>query len=425
MLIKNFDALNSTPQRKICLELIEAALESIQPKNVIKKNISLKESVLKIQDKTFNLKDFDRVFLIGFGKGSAGISKRIETILKEKLTEGYIIDTTSEEFAKIKFTQGAHPLPSETNLDFTKKIIQQFNNLTIKDLAIVVIAGGGSVLFENPYKINLEKLTEVNNALLKSGANIIEMNIVRQHLSDVKGGGLAKILYPSTVVSLIFSDVPGNDISYIASGPTVKNHTTISDALDILKKYNLEKELNLPADSFTENPKEDKYFEKVNNLIILSNQTALQTMKKKGEELGFAARIYSDKFESDAKTAGKTLIDAVNSDEILLVGGETTVKVLNKGGQGGRNQELVLAALASIDERTTIVSFDSDGWDNSSFAGAIGDLLTIQKAKELNIVPDVFSQENNSFLFFEKTGDGIITDRLPSNVSDLMIVLKK
>ena len=132
----------------------------------------------------------------------------------------------------------------------------------------------------------------------------------------------------------------------------------------------------------------------------------------------------TDRLQGDARTAGKGLIDKASSG-ILLAGGETTVKVLNKGGQGGRNQEVVLAVLPILDEKTTIVSFDSDGWDNSPFAGAVGDFLTIQKTKELDINPETFLQENNSFLFFEKTGDGIITNRLPSNVSDLLIVLKK
>lgn len=425
MLIKNFEALNKTPQRKICLELVEAALSSIQPENIIQKNISLKENILKIQDKTFNLRDFERVFLVGFGKGSSGISKHIETLLGDLLTDGYVIDTNKEEFLKIKFTLGTHPLPSQENFNFTNNIISKFSNLTEKDLVLVVICGGGSAMLVHPHNITLDEKIKVNNTLLKSGADIVEMNIVRQHLSDVKGGSLAKILYPSTVVSLIFSDVPGNDISYIASGPTAKDNTTIDDAINIIKKYNLEKELNLPYEAFVENPKEDKYFENVKHIIVLSNLTALRSMQEKAKELGFTAEIFSDKFQGDAKLAGKELIDKTSPNQILLAGGETTVKVLNKDGKGGRNQELVLAALPYVNDNTTIASFATDGWDNTEAAGAIGDALTIQKAKEVNINPESLLQENNSFSFFEKTEDGIITGRLPSNVSDLMIVLKK
>jgi len=423
-LIKNFESLNKTPERKICLELIETALNSIQPENIIAKNFSLSGSTLTIQSKIIDLSRFEKIFLLGFGRGSAGLSKHIESMLNNLLTEGYVIDTQPEQFSKIQLTIGTHQLPSEINLSFTKTVLEKLGNLTEKDLVIVVIAGGGSVLFENPYRIGLEKLIEVNKSLLFSGATITDMNIVRKHLSLVKGGGLIKPLFPATIVSVIASDVPGNNLSAIASGPTVKDETTKEQALEILKKYNLFEKLDLQEEYFIETPKENKYFENATNILLASNQTALSSMEKKAKELGFDVKIFTDNMQGDAKTAGKELIDQ-NFSGILLAGGETIVKVLNKEGQGGRNQEMVLAALTSIDEKTTIVSFDSDGLDNSPFAGAIGDSLTIQKAKEMNINPQIFLQENNSFLFFEKTRDGIITDRLPSNVLDLMIVLKK
>jgi len=423
-LIKNFESLNKTPERKICLELIETALDSIQPANIIAKNFSLNGSILTIQNKVIDLSRFEKIFLLGFGRGSAGLSKHIENMLNDLLTEGYVIDTETEQFSKIQLTIGIYQLPSEVNLSFTKTVLEKLGNLTEKDLVIVVIAGGGSVLFENPYRIGLEKLIEVNKSLLLSGATITDMNIVRKHLSLVKGGGLIKPLFPATIVSVIASDVPGNNLSSIASGPTVKDETTKEQALEVLKKYNLFEKLNLQEEYFIETPKENKYFENATNILLVSNQTALSAMEGKAKELGFDVKIFTDNMQGDAKTAGKELIDQ-NFSGILLAGGETIVKVLNKEGQGGRNQEIVLAALAFIDEKTTIASFDSDGLDNSPFAGAIGDSLTIQKAKEMNINPQVFLQENNSFLFFEKTRDGIITDRLPSNVLDLMIVLKK
>lgn len=423
-LIKNFDALNKTPERKICLELIEAALSSIQPQNIIQKNFSLTGNILTIQNKTIDLSRFERIFLLGFGKGSAGLSKHIENILGNVLTKGFVIDLQPESFSKIELTIGTHPLPSENNLSFTKRVLEQLGNLTAKDLVIVVIAGGGSVLFESPYKISLEKLIEVNKSLLLSGATITEMNTVRKHLSMVKGGGLIKPLFPARVVSVIASDVPGNDLSVIASGPTVKDETTKEQALEVLKKYNLFEKLGLFEEDFIETPKENKYFENATNILLVGNQTALSAMRQKANELGFITTIFSDKFQADAKTAGRQLIDKTSSG-ILLAGGETTVKVLHSNGKGGRNQELVLAALSYIDERITIAAFDSDGWDNSPFAGAIGDLKTLENAKALGLDPDKFLSEDDSFSFFEKVGDGIDTGRLPSNVSDLMIVLKK
>ncbi len=425
MFIKNFNKLATTPQRKIVLEIMEEALSSIQTENVLDREVNVSDGKLIIKDKNFDLSNFDRVFLIGFGKGSAKNSKFIEEKLGDKLTEGFVIDTNAQDFSKIKFTLGTHPLPSSQNENFTDSVIKRFKevNLTKKDLVLVVICGGGSAMLVHPYKISLEKKIEVGKRLLESGANIIEMNTIRQHLSTVKGGGLAQILYPSTVASLIFSDVPGNDLSYIASGPTIKDNTTIDDAIALLEKYNLWEKLGLVREDFSENPKEDIYFENVFNILILSNLTALEAMKEKAEELGINTLIYSDKFQGEAKTAGKELIQKTAENSVLLVGGETTVKVTGNG-QGGRNQELVLGALSYLGEKTIIASFDSDGWDNSHFAGAISDIYTINKAREMNLEPSEFLNSNNSLEFFEKTGDGIETERLPSNVSDLIIIMK-
>lgn len=422
-LVKNFDQLASTPQRKIVLEIIEEGLFAIQPEKIVQKNFSITNGTLKIQDKALKLKDFQRIFLLGFGKGSAAISKHIEKMVGNFLTKGYVIDIEQEKFTNIEFTQGTHPLPSETNLRFTKKTIEQFNNLTIKDLVIVVIAGGGSALFESPYRVSLEKLIEVNKSLLKSGTSIHEMNIIRKHLSKVKGGGLAKLLYPSTVVSLIFSDVPGNDLSTIASGTTVKDKTTKEEAFYILKKYGLWEKLGLSKDDFLETPKDDIYFKNVSSILILSNKTALTAMEEKAKKLGFNVKIFSDKFQGEAKFAGKELIEKTPPHTVILAGGETTVKV--KGlGTGGRNQEVVLGALHYISSDIVIASLDSDGWDNSYFAGAIGDIETSNKSKKLNLNHQEFLKNNNTFPFFKKVGDGIITGKLPSNVSDLMVVLR-
>lgn len=422
--IKNFDELAITKERKICLEIIEAGLSSIQPEKIIQKNISLKDSSLNIQNQTINLQEFKRVFLLGFGKGSARLAKNIEKLLGDFLTDGYVIDLEDEKFNEIKFTKGTHPLPSEQNLNFTKLVLEKLSNLTHKDLVVVVVAGGGSAMFEYLYKISLEKLIKVNKSLLASGANIFEMNVVRKHLSKVKGGGLVKLLFPAKIVSLIASDVPGNDLSTIASGPTVIDKTNKEQAITIVRKYELWEKLGLMEDDFLETPKEDKYFGDVSSILLVSNQTALLAMQEKAKELGFDAEIFSDQFQNEAKLAGKILIDKTPDKSILLAGGETTVKVMDKNGKGGRNQELVLGAIPFVDQNTTIVSLASDGWDNTQFAGAIGDTLTIQKTKDLGINPKDFLEHSNSFPFFDKIKGGIVTGRLPSNVSDLMVVLK-
>jgi len=422
--IKNYSELALSEERAIVLDLIETAFASIQPENVMSENFKLNDDELSIKDKKINLKDFNRVFLIAFGKGSAGISKIIEEKLGNSLTKGFVIDTNEEKFEKIESVIGTHPLPSLENLEFTKKVIDAMQNLTEKDLVLIVICGGGSVLFESPFNINLEKLIEVNKALLHSGADIIEMNTLRKHLSKVKGGGLAKILHPAKAISLIFSDVPGNDLSFIASGPTVKDETTINNALEIYKKYNLQG-LDLKDEDFTETPKDNEVFSNMENVLMLSNLTALNAMKKKADEMNIPSEIFSDKFQSDAELAGEALMEQAKDHSILLVGGETTVKVINEKGAGGRNQVVVLGALFKLDDKTVIASFDSDGWDNSPAAGAIGDFKTLEKAKVEGLSPEEYLKDNNSLVFFKNLRDAIITDRLPSNVSDLIIVYKK
>lgn len=425
MFIKNFSELAKTPERKIVLELVEEALQSIQPEEVFRSNVHRHKNILTISDQEFDLADFERVFILGFGKGSAGNSKLLEKLIIDRLTEGYVIDAESQKFEKIGFTKGTHPLPSETNYKFTQKVLEKLSDLNEKDLVLIVICGGGSAMFIHPHSIPLSQKIAIEKALLESGADITEMNIVRKHLSDVKGGGLAQILYPATVAALIYSDVPGNDLSTIASGPTILDKTTIEDAIHIIKKYNLAQELNLVRDAFVENPQDQKYFKNVHNIIVLSNQTALSAMLEKSLRLGWRAKIFSDRFQGEARIATRKLLDETEQGSILIVGGETTVKVTGKNGRGGRNQELVLAALHDIDKQTVICSFASDGWDNSHFAGAIGDFHTRETADKLQLDLQLYLNRNNSLEFFEKTEDGIETGRLASNVSDLMIVLVK
>lgn len=422
--IKNYDALATTSERKVVLDLVETAFASIQPHEVLEKNISLQNHTLKIQDKSFDLSQYERVFILAFGKGSAGIAQLLEQKLDQYIVKGFVIDVTPTEFKKLSFTQGTHPLPSQENLDFTKKVTQELSGLTEKDMVIIVTCGGGSVLFEQPHSLDLEGIKQVNQALLHSGATISEMNAIRKHLSMVKGGGLAKILYPATVFNLLFSDVPGNDLSVIASAPTVKDPTTVEDAWKNYETYKLGEKLSLTKEDFIETPKDDKYFANIHNVMVLSNDTALKAMQQKAQELGYKAEIVSDKFQGDAKEAGKLLLEKSPSGQITLFGGETTVHV--KGtGQGGRNQTTVLASLPYLSDDTIIVSFDSDGWDYLTLAGALADKHTAEKAKQMGVNFQEYLDNDDSLAFFQKVGDGIDTGRLASNVSDLMIVLKK
>lgn len=419
-MIQNFGQLATTEQRKHLLEIIEAGYTSIQPEENFKRTIKLENNVLQILDSSYTLDDYDHVYLIGFGKGSAYNSKFLEELLGERLSEGYVIDTNEEEFKKIKFTKGTHPVVSQENVDFTFNVMGRFSNLSEKDLVLVVVCGGGSAMFEHPHSVSIEQKIEIEKALLKSGANIIEMNKIRQHLSDVKGGGLAQILYPANIATIIYSDVPGNDMTYIASGPTVKATSTIDDAMELVRKFNIP---DITPEVFINNPTDDKYFANVKNHIVLSNVTALEAMQKKAEELGVSAKIFSDKYQGEAREASIRLIDELKEPGMLLAGGETTVTA--KGdGKGGRNQEATLAALIKLPENTLYCSLASDGWDNSEAAGAIADSETKKHAQESGLDPQKYLDNNDSYTFFQTTKDAIMTGRLPSNVADLMIVWK-
>ncbi len=420
MLINNFDDLAITPQRRTLLEIIEAGLSSIQPEENFRSTVKLEGNVLRILDSSYNLADFERVYLIGFGKGSAKNSKLLEDLLGEKLSEGYVIDTQGEDFKTIKFTEGTHPVVSQQNVDFTFKLMDRFSKMTEKDLVLVVVCGGGSAMLEHPHSVSIEQKIEIEKALLKSGANIIEMNKIRQHLSDVKGGGLAQILYPATIATLIYSDVPGNDITYIASGPTVKDDTTIEDAMKLVNRFNIP---DITPEVFINNPHDDKYFEKVQNHIVLSNLTALNAMKEKADSQGIQTRIFSDKFQGEAKDASLQLLSEQQGPGMLFAGGETTVTAKGNG-KGGRNQEAVLSALQDVPDNTLVTFFDSDGWDNSEAAGALCDSETKRKTAEQNIDSKQFLDNNDSYPFFQTIGDAIMTGRLPSNVADLIIVWK-
>lgn len=424
MIIKNFDDLAVSPERKTVLEIINAGLEAIQPGNVFNKSINLYDSKLQISNKTFDLSSFARIFVLGFGKGSGGIAGLLEKLLGDKITDGYVIDAKEEKLEKLNFTLGTHPLPSQENIKFTQNALFHLTNFTPRDLVFVIICGGGSAMLTNPQSISLDQLITMNKSLLRSGADIFEMNTIRKHVDSVKGGGLAKLLHPAHIVSLVFSDVPGNDLSFIASGPTVLDKTTIADAKKIVAKYILQDTLPFLDAAFVETPKEERLFTNVTNCIILSNLTALDGMKDKALAMGLNVLSFSDRVQGDASEVSQKLIAATQPGHILLAAGETTLKVTGDG-KGGRNQHLVLSALPSLPNGTIIASFDSDGWDNTEFAGAIGDNLTKNKAEEKRISILDFLKNNDSFHFFEKVGDGIITGRLASNVSDIMLVMRK
>jgi glycerate-2-kinase len=418
--ITNFDDLAITKERKDLLNIIEAGYKAIDTTEIINTSITLDNKILKIKDQTFDLNNFENVYLLGFGKASSVAVLAVENILKETITKGMVMDKKNIGCKYVKEYLCTHPLPSPQNVVATKELIQLVENLNEKDLVIIVVSGGGSAMLcssEEEYQQGAILYTE----FLKSGGNITELNTLRKHLSQIKGGGLAKLIYPATIASLIFCDVPGDHFEDVASGTTYKDKTAIADAEALLKKYNISSNFN-----FNETPKEDKYFEKVYNIPLVSNTNALIGMEEKIKELGYEIHNMGAKLYQDVDTIIDLFLSNATDHSVVIGAGEPSVIIKKKGGITGRCEHFTMKSLLKIKETDTMSSFASDGTDNLSIsAGAIADTITKEKAKSKNLSEEQYIEDNKIDEFFKETGDQIITGETGSNVSDVMILLRK
>lgn len=423
MKIKNFSDLTVNDSRRVALEIADVGLEAIDTKKVIVENIRLEAGGLRIKDKSFPLGK-GRIFVFGVGKCSLDAASALEEILGDKIFGGAVIGIRPEaRLKKIKYFQGDHPLPSQKNVAATSELITGLKGLTENDLVLMVVSGGGSALLCQPNGFGVEEEINLTENLLKSGADIKEINTIRKHISLARGGNLAKYAYPAKVVSLIFSDVPGGALEFISSGPAVLDSTTIADAKIILAKHGL----NFNESWLAETPKDPKYFEKVENILLVSNQIALEAMAEKARGLGYNPQIKTAVLTGEAQEVAVEILNELHragSKDILLYGGETTVTVKHNG-KGGRNQELALAALEGIKAGELILPFSSDGRDNTDSAGAICDIITKEKAQAAGLEPEDYLERNDSYNFFVKTGDQVVTGSTGSNISDLIIAVKE
>ena len=422
--IKNIDALGTTPLRRDALLILEAGYEAVLTERVIESEVEMSGEDICIKGKNICLSDYDRVLFVGIGKCAVDASMVFERILGDRITDGIVIDIKSGIFKRMRSYVGTHPFPSEENITVTKEVVAMLSGVTDRDLVLTVISGGGSSLLCLPHDIACETIREITEALWKRGANITEVNTVRKHISDIQGGQLAKLAYPATVVSFIFSDVPGNDIGVVASGPTVRDTTTIEDAERILAKYDVLTQCSLPNCELVETPKDEKYFTKVINVLLVTNERALTAMKEKSEELGYQAEIHDMQLQGVASELGRILAsEPIPKRSCVLYGGETTVNI-SGGGEGGRNQEFVLGAVNTIPENTVIVAAASDGWDNTDTAGAIGDAGDRERARAKGLSAERFLLANDSYRFWKLVGGAIMTGRTGINVADFYMVLR-
>lgn len=418
--IKNYKELATTENRKLALDIVNMGYNSISTENVILNSIKIENNFLYINDQSFDLSKFSNIKVVGFGKASCQAALALEKVLGDRIKEGAVIGLTKVDCTYIETFAGTHPRPSVVNIEAGEKIFKIANESKEDDLIIAIVSGGGSALL-------CYSKTECNDGIklydefLKSGKTTIEMNTVRKHISVLKGGGLAKIAYPATVIGLIFSDLPGEHFENVASGPTYKDESIVSDAQAIIDTNNLG-EFNL-----IETPKDDKYFEKTHNFVLVSNETAVIAMGEKARELGFMTEVFSTELYDETEEALHKIFNEESNNTVVLSAGEPKLIIKKKGGSGGRNLYMSLEEikLKMIDNDSVFISLASDGMDNSDAAGAIVDKQTLMNIKKLNIDVDDYLERYDAYPVFKESGDMIITGPTGANVSDLMILLTR
>ncbi|RZN34220.1 MAG: glycerate kinase [Methanophagales archaeon ANME-1-THS] len=434
--------------RRDAREIFNAALTAVDPVSAVKKHVSLEGEVLRVGDRRYDLATYAHIYVVGCGKAAASMSYALEEILRKRIDGGMITVKYghARELHTIRINEAGHPIPDEAGVKGTKEIIALLQGLGETDLVIFVISGGGSALLPLPKEgIRLEEKQRVTELLLESGASIDEINAVRKHISQVKGGQLARIAYPATLISLILSDVVGDRVDVIASGPTVPDESTFEECMRIVEQY----QLNLPESvmnllrgglngELEETPKPgDPIFDKTFHLLIGSNIMALKAAEQKAREYGYKTLILSSSIEGETREVAKVHTAIANEiratgnpvprPACIISGGETTVTITGTG-LGGRNQEFVLASAIEIAgmEDTVILSCGTDGTDGpTDAAGALADGFTVHRAEQQGMHPRDYLRNNDSYHFFERLGDLIKTGPTNTNVMDVRLLLVK
>ncbi len=428
--------------------ILAAALEAVDPAQAIRRAVSRQGGTLHIGQRTYQLANYERIFVVGGGKAGTPMAAAVEEMIGERLTAGLVNvkhGHTLGQAGKVEVNEAGHPTPDEAGRRGVQRMVDMLADLSEKDLVICLISGGGSALLPLPVaSISLEEMQALTGSLLRCGATINEINAVRKHISQIKGGQLARLVYPADLVSLILSDVVGNPLDVIASGPTVPDTSTFATAYEVLDRYDIVDEV---ADSIVarlkagmagqvpETPKEGEgIFKKTYNLIIGSNEVAAQAAIARAKELGFNVLFLSTYVEGEAREVAKVF--AAVAKEIVrygrplarpacvVAGGETTVTITG-AGMGGRNQELALAAALALEgwEDAILVSLATDGTDGpTDAAGALASGSTLSRARSLGLSAEKYLADNDSYHFFAQLGDLLMTGPTNTNVNDLIFV---
>lgn len=435
--------------RKDALDIFLACLRAVDPERAVIESLSVEGNVLHLsQNDYIDLSRFKRIVVFGAGKASAAMAKGLEAVLGEKVSDGVVVVKHGHglPLKNIDVVESGHPTPTKEGKAAAARMLEIAESLGEQDLVIGCISGGGSSLLSLPASgITLYDKIDITEKLLASGANIFEINVVRKHISQVKGGYLLGRCYPATVVNLMLSDVIGDDPSTIASGPLAPDETTYTVALEVLKKYHLleftpvsivDHLLKGAQGQEQETPNKDSHiFEHVHNVIVGSNVLSLKSGAPAAEHLGYRTLILSSTVRGDTVPAAE--FHAYLAEEIrstgnpipppacLLSGGETTVRVCGDG-LGGRNQHFVLALVeaASRIDSCLFLSAGTDGTDGpTDAAGAIVDTETFSRSSELGLNPNDYLARYDAYHFFQRLGDLVQTGPTLTNVMDIHIVL--
>jgi glycerate 2-kinase len=434
-------------------EIFKSCLQAVDPYEAVRRFVKLEENRLFLGSNPgskieLDLKKFKRLFLVGAGKATAPMARAMEEILKDRIHKG-IINVKygfTDKLAVTEMIEAGHPVPDQKGVEGTRKILDLLANADEKDLIFSLISGGGSALLPQPAgNITLAEKQNITRSLLACGASIGEINAVRKHISVSKGGQMARAAFPATVVNLMLSDVVGDRMDVIASGPFVPDTSTFEDVLQIFRKYELQ---DVPSaimayvnagalGKIPETPKKgDAVFARLFNIIVGSNILALEAAKEKAEALGYRTLILSSMVEGETREVAR--VHSAIAKEILktgrpieapaciISGGETTVTIRGKG-LGGRNQEYCLAAaleLVDLPPRVVILSGGTDGNDGpTDAAGAVVDPFTVARGRGEGMEAADFLNRNDAYHFFEKTKDLLMTGPTKTNVMDVRLLL--
>lgn len=447
-LIENGETRLNRKARTLALKSLESALNAVDPAQIIKSKLSLKNSILKVNSYSFDLNKFKNVYVVGGGKASGSMAEALEHILGKYVTIGLVnVPHGSKHQTKIiELHESSHPIPEESGVEGTRRMLEIAEQAEEDDLVICLISGGGSSLMPLPRgEISIEDKRQVTEVLLKCGATINEINTVRKHISSFKGGWLAKKAHPATILNLILSDVVGDPLDFIASGPTVPDSTTFSDAVNVLGKHNLWDKIPVSVKIvlsdgekglIPETPKaDDAAFKKVYSFVVGNNRSATLAARKSVKSAGLNTFILTSVLEGEARQVGVMLASVareiiasenpVPKPAGVVAGGETTVTVTGEG-LGGRNQEIALAAAIKLKglDGVVVASLSTDGVDGpTDAAGAIADGRALARAAEMGLNPERFLAENDSYDFFSRLNDLIFTGPTGTNVNDVSVVV--